>query len=80
MMNSNDAHSTTDLDQPTSAPSAPAARTGSGYWSRAGISGNALPVGRKAGATPTRILIAEDDPVSRTVLERSLQAGGTRSL
>jgi phosphoserine phosphatase RsbU/P len=51
-------------------------RADSGYWSRAGISGNVPRPARREGSPPTRILIAEDDMVSRTVLERSLRGWG----
>jgi phosphoserine phosphatase RsbU/P len=51
-------------------------RADSGYWSRARISGNIPCLARRGAATPTRILIAEDDVVSRTVLDRTLRGWG----
>jgi phosphoserine phosphatase RsbU/P len=59
----------------TASPEAPK-RADSGYWSRAGISGS-IPAQRKGEpSAPIRILIAEDDHVSRTVLERTLRGWG----
>ena len=58
----------------TSETPAPAARD---HAARAGISGTVpAPSRRVAPAAPTRILIAEDDAVSRTVLDRTLRGWG----
>ena len=51
-------------------------RADSGYWSRAHISGSVRCVAHRAAAAPSRVLIAEDDVVSRTVLERTLRGWG----
>jgi len=65
-------------DQVVPNPDPPPAppRADSGYWSRARISGSARCRVGAAAAAPTRILIAEDDVVSRTVLERTLRGWG----
>lgn len=45
------------------------------HVSRAGIS-NTVPYPMRRPAPPTRVLIAEDEPVSRTVLDRTLRGWG----
>jgi phosphoserine phosphatase RsbU/P len=66
---------TDPVTPPTDVP-APPVRADSGYWSRARISGTARCAAQRPAGTPARILIAEDDVVSRTVLERTLRGWG----
>jgi phosphoserine phosphatase RsbU/P len=51
-------------------------RADSGYWSRSKISGIVRCAAHGGAGAPSRILIAEDDVVSRTVLERTLRGWG----
>ncbi len=61
---------------PTAEVPAVPRRADSGYWSRASISGSVQCPTNRAPASPLRILIAEDDVVSRTVLDRTLRGWG----
>ena len=62
----------------THEPPAPAPVSGRDHVCRGGISGTALVPARRVvpPPSPVRILIAEDDAVSRTVLERTLRGWG----
>jgi hypothetical protein len=57
---------------------APAPITGRDHVCSGSISGTVSRPARRIPAGPLRVLIAEDDPVSRTVLDRSSAAGDIR--
>ncbi len=67
---------TTEAESKAQAAPSPVPRADSGYWSRAAISGSSPAPRSGIDAARARILIAEDDPVSRIVLERTLRGWG----